>query len=108
MKENTATDSFRKRVYDAVMAVPAGRVSTYGDIAAAAGCPKGARAVGNALHCNTDPKEIPCFRIVDSKGNLSENYRFGGAESQKLRLEKDGVEVNNYTVDLRKYRYFGK
>ena len=54
------TDSPTKRIYEAVKQIPRGKVATYGQIAALAGEPKMARAVGNALHKNTDPEHIPC------------------------------------------------
>ncbi len=65
------TDSPTKRIYEAVKKIPKGHVATYGRIAEMAGEPKMARAVGNALHKNPDPEHIPCFRVVNSKGELS-------------------------------------
>ena len=41
---------------------------------------------------------------VNAKGYLSKNYKFGGIDEQKRRLEGDGIEVTNYRVDLRKYK----
>ena len=46
----------------------------------------------------------PCYKVVDGKGNLSEHFAFGGIEKQKERLERDGIIVNNYKVDLDKYK----
>lgn len=65
------TDSPTKRIYEAVKKIPKGCVATYGQVAAMAGEPKMARAVGNALHKNPDPDHIPCYRVVNSKGELS-------------------------------------
>ena len=67
------------------------------------GEPKMARAVGNALHKNPDPEDIPCFRVVNSKGELSGAFAFGGKDEQARRLIKDGVEVVDGKVDLSKY-----
>ena len=61
------------------------------------------RAVGNALHKNPDPEKIPCYRVVNAKGELSGAFAFGGADEQAKRLEADGIEVINGRVDLRKY-----
>ncbi len=47
--------------------------------------------------------EIPCFRVVNSKGELAGEYAFGGAWAQKELLEADGIEVINGKVDLSKY-----
>ena len=62
-----------------------------------------ARAVGNALHKNPDSENIPCFRVVNSKGELSGAFAFGGKDEQARRLIKDGVEVVDGKVDLSKY-----
>lgn len=97
------TDSPTKRIYEAVKKIPKGRVATYGRIAEMAGEPKMARAVGNALHKNPDPEHIPCFRVVNSKGELSGAFAFGGENEQARRLMADGVEVVNGKVDLKKY-----
>ena len=61
------TDSPTKRIYEAVKQIPKGHVATYGQVAAMAGNPKMSRAVGNALHKNPDPVNIPCFRVVNAK-----------------------------------------
>ena len=97
------TDSPSRRIYEAVKRIPAGRVATYGQVAEMAGDRKMARAVGNALHRNPDPENIPCFRVVNSKGELSGEFAFGGPGAQAERLREDGVEVLNGRVDLEKY-----
>ena len=97
------TDSPTKRIYEAVKKIPKGHVATYGRIAQMAGEPKMARAVGNALHKNPDPEHISCFRVVNSKGELSGEFAFGGAEAQTRLLEADGIKVVNGKVDLSKY-----
>ena len=62
-----------------------------------------ARAVGNALHRNPDPGNIPCFRVVNAKGELAGEFAFGGAGAQAKLLEAEGVEVVGGKVDLQKY-----
>ena len=57
----------------------------------------------NALHKNPDPSEIPCYRVVNAKGELSDAFAFGGADEQANRLRADGIEVLNGKVDLKKY-----
>lgn len=61
------------------------------------------RAVGNALHKNPNPDEIPCYRVVNAKGELSGAFAFGGAGEQAKRLRADGIEVIDGRVDLDKY-----
>ena len=78
-------------------------MATYGQIAEMAGDKKMARAVGNALHKNPDPEHIPCFRVVNAKGELAGEFAFGGAGQQARLLEADGVEVKNGKVDLEKF-----
>lgn len=97
------TDSPSKRIYEAVKKIPKGRVATYGQIAELAGNKNMARAVGNALHKNPNPELIPCYRVVNSKGELAGEFAFGGAGAQAELLKADGIEVINGRVDLKKY-----
>lgn len=96
-------DSPSKRIYEAVKKIPKGRVATYGQIAELAGDKKMARAVGNAMHKNPEPDVIPCFRVVNAKGQLSGNFAFGGENAQAKLLEADGVKVIDGKVDLEEY-----
>ncbi len=98
------TDSPTKRIYEAVKKIPKGRVATYSQVAELAGNKKMARAVGNALHRNPDPEHIPCFRVVNAKGELSGEFAFGKADAQAKLLIADGVEVVDGKVDLTKYQ----
>ena len=97
------TDSPSKRIYEATKKIPRGCVATYGQVAALAGNPRMARAVGNALHKNPDPVTIPCYRVVNSKGELAGAFAFGGEEVQANLLRADGIEVIDGKVDLNKY-----
>lgn len=99
------SDSPTKRIYEAVKQIPKGKVATYGQIAELAGDRKMSRAVGNALHKNPDPENIPCFRVVNSKGELSGAFAFGGSDRQKELLEAEGIEVIENCVDLSKYKW---
>ena len=102
------TDSPSKRIYEAVKRIPKGRVATYGQVAEMAGDKKMARAVGNALHKNPDPSEIPCHRVVNAKGELSGAFAFGGEREQEKRLMREGVVVTDGRVDLRKYGLYAE
>lgn len=102
------TDSPSKRIYEAVKKIPKGRVATYGQVAEMAGDKKMARAVGNALHKNPDPSEIPCHRVVNAKGELSGAFAFGGEREQEKRLMREGVVVTDSRVDLRKYGLYAE
>ena len=99
------SDSPAKRIYEAVKQIPYGHVATYAQVAEAAGDRKMARAVGNALHKNPDPEIIPCYRVVNAKGELSGEFAFGGALAQAELLRAEGVEVVDGRVDLQKYAW---
>lgn len=97
------TDSPTKRIYEAVKKIPKGKVATYGKVAEMAGDKKMARAVGNALHKNPDPNAIPCYRVVNAKGELAGEFAFGGSGAQAKLLREDGIEVVDGKVDLKRY-----
>lgn len=97
------TDSPTRRIYEAVKKIPRGKVATYGQVAEMAGEKKMARAVGKALHKNPEPDVIPCYRVVNARGELSGEFAFGGAGRQAELLRKDGIVVENGRVDLEKY-----
>ena len=96
---------FERKVYEYLLTIPDGFVSTYGKVAEGIGFPGAARAVGNALHRNPLPDVYPCYKIVNAQGGLAKHFGIGGPDEQKRRLEKSGVKVVNYTVDLEDYLY---
>lgn len=98
-------DNFYDKIYKAVMQIPAGKVATYGQIAAMAGNGNAARVVGNALHINPAPGVIPCHRVVNAQGRLAPQFAFGGSGEQQRLLEAEGVEVDDDHVDLKKYQF---
>ncbi|MGM9550799.1 MAG: MGMT family protein [Clostridia bacterium] len=95
----------KEEVYRILQNIPKGKVITYSQIAEMIGNKHYARAVGNILHKNPDGEKYPCYKVVNSKGYLSEKYAFGGIEKQKEKLKSDGIEVTDYKVDLEKYRW---
>ena len=97
------TYSPSKKIYEAVKLIPKGKVATYGQVAELAGDKKMARAVGNALHKNPNPDEIPCYRVVNAKGELAGEFAFGGDKAQQRLLEADGIIVIDGKVDLKIY-----
>lgn len=78
---------------------------TYGQIAAQAGSPRGARQVVRILHSLSAKYDLPWHRVVNAKGEIAlqdEESRY----MQKLYLENEGVEINNKgVVDLESARY---
>lgn len=80
---------FREAVYRALLEVAPGTVVTYGDLAAAAGRPRAARAVGSAMAENPLPLVVPCHRVVRGDGTLG---RYGDDERWKpLLLALEGA-----------------
>jgi len=93
----------KEKVYEFLTRIPKGKVATYGQIAAYLGNKKLARVVGNILHSNPDPGRFPCHRVVNSKGQVAENFAFGGAPAQRELLEWEGVVFEaDGTIDLKK------
>ena len=97
------TDSPTRRIYEAVKKIPRGKVATYGQVAEMAGNKKMARAVVNAVHKNPDPEKIPCYRVVNAKGELAGEFAFGGEGAQARLLQADGIAVVDGRVDLKIY-----
>lgn len=95
----------KQQVYECLKRIPKGKVTTYGQIAQFLGNKHLARTVGNILHANPNKEQYPCYKVVNSKGCLADNYAFGGAEKQQELLQKDGIEVKNKKVDLKIYGY---
>jgi O-6-methylguanine DNA methyltransferase len=82
--------AFRQRVLSAVRRIPAGRVATYGDIAALAGSPRAWRAVGTIMRECRDPG-TPCHRVIASGGGLG-GYG-GNLQLKRELLRAEGLEV---------------
>ena len=95
---------FQERVYSWLKNnVPKGSVTTYGAIAKGIDRPFSSRAIGNALHNNPFSPEVPCHRVVNAKGELSQHFGLpGGIHTQKKLLEAEGVIfIDEFTIKLR-------
>lgn len=108
--EKPPTTEFERAVHRAVQSVPAGRVTTYGDVALAVGRPGAARAVGTVMRCNPDTRATPCHRVVRSDGTVG-GYAGGGAGTPRkiLRLAAEGVRVDAHArlIDFERIRWRG-
>src|ERR671923_2534907 len=77
------------QIYDIVVQIPEGKVTTYGDIARALGHPGASRRVGRILNNNPKPIVIPCHRVIMSDGSIG-GYVFGKTRKKEL-LKKEGL-----------------
>jgi|SRR5690606_17111344 len=86
--------SFFEKVYDIVRLIPAGRVTSYGAIAAYLGTKGSSRMVGYAMHGagNVFPP-VPAHRVVNSKGLLTGKQHFETPELMQQLLKSEGVIV---------------
>lgn len=87
---------FHERVFAMVRRVPAGAVTTYGDVAAALGSKGVARQVGYAMAALPEGSDVPWWRVVAAGGRLS--LGADAADEQARRLRRDGVEVESQRV----------
>ena len=99
--------NFYDKMRIACLSIPAGRVATYGQIAMLCGAPTHSRQVGYGLKNNLAGDDIPAYRVVNSKGELSGACHFEFPELQKMLLTEEDIEVvwngKNWCVDLKKY-----
>jgi methylated-DNA-protein-cysteine methyltransferase related protein len=88
-----------------ILSIPAGKVSTYGRVAAAAGYPRYHRAVARLLR--SDPvDQLPWHRVVGAGGEIK--LRGAAAQEQRARLKIEGVGFNGKRVVLETYEHFLK
>jgi methylated-DNA-protein-cysteine methyltransferase-like protein len=93
---NQINSEFKREVEKLMAQVPAGKVTTYGDLAALAGHPYAARIVGGMAHYGSP--ELPWHRLVNRFGGLAAGYP-GGRETQQKHLEAEGLTCTNDSVD---------
>jgi methylated-DNA-protein-cysteine methyltransferase related protein len=92
------------QVYALVRACPAGRVTTYGWLAAATGHPRGARMVGWFMNKVPKGEDVPAQRVINSKGELTGSWAFGERGRMRTLLEAEGVHFDGAgRVDLKRY-----
>jgi len=90
-------------IYHIVCSIPAGKVCTYGRVAAASAAPRGARGVGSALSA-LGPEQalaIPWWRVINAAGQIS---NLAHADAQRALLESEGVRVDAQgRIDLKRF-----
>src|SRR5262245_29977539 len=91
---------FRARVLSIVRRIPPGRVATYGDVAALAGAPRAARAVGTVMRKCRDPR-VPCHRVIAAGGGL-------GGYGAFLHVKRDLLRAEGLDVGMTRVRRFAE
>jgi methylated-DNA-protein-cysteine methyltransferase-like protein len=97
---------FTRSVYAVVAAIPAGRVTSYGAVAAILGRPRAPRAVGGALSTIPDALDLPWWRVISCSGRISTSSIHHTAQIQRALLEDEGVRLGGTgRVDWDRYEW---
>jgi methylated-DNA-protein-cysteine methyltransferase-like protein len=108
VKRESRSGAFTTKVYQVVAQCPRGKVVSYGGVAAMAGKPRAARAVGAVLRDLPDGSAVPWWRVVNSNGMISERPDHGPAIQRKL-LRCEGVRFDRRgRMDWEKYGWSGR
>ncbi len=94
-----------QRILDCVRDVPCGNVASYGQIAALAGVPNGARQVGRALRELAPGNDVPWHRIVTASGRLAFAPGSAAWRRQRHKLLAEGVLFDGERIRMRQYRW---
>ncbi|MBP8925844.1 MAG: MGMT family protein [Pseudomonadales bacterium] len=97
--------SARERVWQIVALIPAGKVASYGQVAALAGIPNGARFTGSVLRDLPSGSRIPWHRVINAAGRISLPPGSASAQRQRELLLAEGVLVVNARVDLKRFAW---
>ncbi|WP_422123795.1 MGMT family protein [Planococcus sp. X10-3] len=96
---------FTQRAIQVIQSIPAGKVMTYGQIAALAGSPRGARQVARLLHSMSAKYSLPWHRVINAQGKISFQAE-DNRQTQEELLKLEGVVVGGSgKVDLIEYRH---
>ncbi len=93
--------SSQERVWQIVRAIPKGKVATYGQVAALAGMPAHSRLVGRILSQLPPGTRLPWHRVLNSQGKITNPNK----DSQRERLQAEGITPVNGRVSLRNYQW---
>lgn len=96
--------AFSQRIISIILAIPVGKVATYGQIAGMAGRPRAARQVARLLHSSSAQYDLPWHRVINARGCISMTGLSGQNQRQKLRDE--GIEISDHNrIDLSVYQW---
>lgn len=99
------SQDFFNSVWEVVMLVPYGRVTSYGAIARYLGASKSSRIVGYAMNASHQNEiKIPAHRVVNRNGLLTGKFHFETNDMMQILLEKEGIKIKNDQIeDFEKY-----
>lgn len=100
-------EHYRQKFYLVINSIPRGKVLTYGQVAQMAGYPRMARAVGRALKELPKGSQLPWFRVINAKGELSFASQSASYQRQRQALEAEGVVFIGHKISLKDYRWNG-
>ncbi len=92
-------------IYTVIAAIPAGKVASYGQVAALAGFPQNSRLVGRLLKIMPSDSVIPWHRVVNSQGKISFPVGSNKYQEQRQKLLSEGVLFKNDKVNMRECRW---
>ncbi len=99
------TQERMERIRATVRDIPEGSVASYGQVAALAGIPRGARQVGYALRHLPEGSDVPWHRVVTASGRLAFEPGSRAWKRQKGRLAEEDVPVLDGRINMAKYRW---
>ena len=82
-----------EKVYRKLLAVPKGKITTYGELAKAVGLKNGQRTIGKIMNKNPYPVIVPCHRVIKSDGKIG-GYAWGEKVKAKM-LSNEGIKIKN-------------
>lgn len=95
--------TLRSELYKALLAIPKGKVASYGTLAKH--FHTSPRAIASMLAANTELELYPCYKVIHTDGTIG-GYR-GGVEEKIRKLEDDEIRINQGKIDLGKYEFRG-
>lgn len=98
-------DEFERQLYAWLAQIPAGRVVSYGQLAALIGRPQAARWVGRQLGRLPSGSDLPWHRVLNARGCSSLPLDKGGSNRQLRLLQREGVLVVDGRVSLARFRW---
>lgn len=95
----------RERVWQIVALIPAGKVASYGQVAALAGIPNGARFAGSVLRDLPAGSRIPWHRVINAQGRIALPPGSASARRQRELLLAEGILVTNSRIDMKRFAW---